>query len=263
MSKANFTPQINGFAFINSWTFDQTESDRVRNILTVASNEALTLLSPLFGLSFIFFGVGRALAKWITSAVPQTYGLCGGMSFAALDYYEAKLALPRGNGPMDWPTRTTPGGAILRTYLWKRLIDSLELNAAKVLVWMVALYVLPAWWPFSGGSAWLLRESKKEWKLLKEHIDAGQPWPIALIGTTKNPCDNHQVLAYGYEDPGDGTGRIYVYDMNCPDAERKIKIDMRGRALLAVEDCASTTRGPLQGFFCEDYKPAQPPQIIV
>jgi hypothetical protein len=259
MPKANFTPQTNGFAFVNSWTFDQTESDRVRNTLTVASNEALTLLSPLFGPSFVFFGVGRALANGITNAVPQTYGLCGGMAFAALDYYQAKLAFPRGSGLKDWPTRATPAGAILRTYLWKRLLDSLELNAAQVLVWMVVLYVLPAWWPFNGGSAWLLRESKKEWKSLKEYINAGQPWPIALIGTTKNPCNNHQVLAYGYEDSGDGIGCIYVYDMNCPGAERKIEIDMRGDTLLAFEDCASPTRGPLQGFFCEDYSPVSPP----
>jgi hypothetical protein len=184
------------------------------------------------------------------------------MAFAALDYYRIKSPLPRGNGYYDQPTRATPAGTRLRTYLWKRLLDSLELNAAKVLVWMVVLHVLPAWWPFNGGNAWLLRESKKEWNVLKEHIDAGEPWPIALIGTTKNPCNNHQVLAYGYEDADDETGCIYVYDMNCPGDERKINIDMRGNTLLAVEDCASTTRGPLQGFFCEDYKPVVPPETI-
>src|SRR5258706_2474485 len=141
MPQANFTPQTNGFAFVNSWIFDQTENDRVHNMLTFASKDTLTVLGPIFGPTFIFFGAGRILADWIFHAVPQTYGLCGGMAFAALDYYQAKLVLPKGNGYNDQPTRTTPAGVTLRTYLWKRLLDSLELNAAKVLVWMVVLHV--------------------------------------------------------------------------------------------------------------------------
>jgi hypothetical protein len=167
--------------------------------------------------------------------------------------------LPRGSDWKDQPPRATQAGDILRTYLWKRLLDSRRLNAGKVLVWMVFLHLLPARWPFNQSSTWLLRESKKQWKSLKEHVDAGQPWPIALIGTTEDPCHNHQVLAYSYKDFGNGTGRIYVYDMNCPGTEQKIEIDMCGDTLLATEDCANPTQGLLQGLFCEDYKSVSPP----
>ena len=107
MTKANFTPETNGFAFINSWTFDQTESDLIRNTLTAATNDALILLNPIFGPGLRFVRVGPVLADWIFRAVPQVYGLCGGMAFAALDYYRANLALPRGSGRNNQPTRAT------------------------------------------------------------------------------------------------------------------------------------------------------------
>lgn len=50
--------------------------------------------------------------------------------------------------------------------------------------------------------------------------------------------------------------------MNCPDDEQKIEIDLRGDTLRATEDCANTTRGSLQGFFCEAYSPVLPPEMI-
>jgi hypothetical protein len=90
MSKVTFTLQNNGFAFVNWWTFDPTESDLIRNTLTIASNEALILMNPTFAPILRFIRIGPALADWIFHAVPQVYGLCGGMAFAALDYYQAK-----------------------------------------------------------------------------------------------------------------------------------------------------------------------------
>jgi hypothetical protein len=98
------------------------------------------------------------------------------------------------------------------------------------------------------------------WRHLKRHIDAGEPWPIGLVGTTKDPFTNHQVLACGYDERGDGRGTIYIYDMNCPGAEQTIELDFRGESLLADESCPGG-RGSLRGFFCEDYTPSQPPSV--
>ncbi len=74
MPNTSFTPQTNGFAFVDPWTIDETESDQIRKMLTVASNNALILLNPIFGPSLVFIEVERALANWIADAVPQAMG---------------------------------------------------------------------------------------------------------------------------------------------------------------------------------------------
>jgi hypothetical protein len=271
MPRTSFRPEINAFAFANSWTFDENEPDQVRDIFASAINGALVLLGgPFLGGTLAAFGIGRTLTDWVTRAVVIPYGLCGGMAFAALDYYKTGLAIPRGTGPWDQPTRATPEGARLRTYLWERLLDSLKDNVASVLAWMAVLHQVPKGWPFRGGPRWLLAESKEHWNTLKKHIDAGEPWPLALVGTAQDPTSNHQVLAYGYEDPGDGTGTIYVYDMNSPGfcppesqtaTEQTIAVDFRGEMLAAMESCPNGARGPLRGFFCEVYRQVQPPDL--
>ncbi len=258
MPKTNFSPQTDGFAFVNLWTFDQAETDAVAQLLNTAVDGALTILNPLFGGALVLSGLSRRLVTWAEGAVPQTYGLCGGMAFAALDYYAAGIRIPEGNQP---PTRVNPAGTTLRDYLDKRQLDSLRDNLSAVLAWMAVLKLIPQWWTFRSGSPWLLDQTKEQWQTLTKNIDAGQPTPLALIGTTANPMENHQVVAYGYEDAGDGTGTIYVYDMDCPEAEQRIVLDFRGRFLSAPETCANPARGPLCGFICEKYTSAAPPTV--
>ncbi|MGH2627777.1 MAG: hypothetical protein ACRDHY_14135 [Anaerolineales bacterium] len=262
MPKTSFRPETHGFAFANSWILDETESRQMRDILSSAVNAALMAVSPVLFAPLVVLGLGRGLGRAIAGGLPQVYGLCGGMAFAALDYYTRGLPLPRGTGPSDQPTRKTPKGATLRTYLWQRLLQSLTVGGAGALMLanMAALHLMPKRWPFRGGAPWLLARSKSNWIRLKRHIDAGEPWPIGLVGTTKDPFTNHQVLAYGYDDNGDGRGTIYVYDMNCPGAEQTLRVDFRGESLQAEESCPGA-RGPLRGFFCEIYSPAEPPSL--
>ena len=47
---------------------------------------------------------------------------------------------------------------------------------------------------------------------------------------------NHQVLATGYDDPGDGTGTLYLYDNICPDSETVIRLDFRDGRKFATEN---------------------------
>jgi hypothetical protein len=177
------------------------------------------------------------------------------MAFAAADYYAAGAPLPRGVGYSDIPQDSTPRGRALRDYLWERQTQSLRLNAPQLLHWMAMLHL-----PFAGPS-WLLGRVREEWATLKAHIDAGRPWPLCLIGSSASPFNNHQVLAYGYDDHGDDTGVINVYDMNAPGREQTITLDMRGHALAAVESVPNAERGPLQAFFCERYAPAALPTL--
>jgi hypothetical protein len=95
----------------------------------------------------------------------------------------------------------------------------------------------------------------------------GTPWPIAIVGTTDNPMNNHQILAYGYEDYGNGKGLIYVYDDAASPAnvENTIAVDFTGNELVTVESAYGNTggfepqRGPLKGIFCSEYFPDTPP----
>jgi hypothetical protein len=263
MGKTGFVPQVDSFAFINSWTLDQIEIAKIKGVFTDAINGALAVLNPAFGPALGALGLGGKLTDRITNALSvQVYGLCGGMAFAALDYYKAQWVVPTGASQSDQPTRDTPAGQTLKEYLQRRLVDSLRDNVATVLAWMAVLHEIPDKWPFNGGAPWLLAQSKQQWNELKKHIGADEPCPLALIGNTTSPFENHQVLAFDYDDPGNGTGTVYVYDMNCPGDAQTIAVDFRGQTLVATESCANQSRGPLQGFFCEKYAKTQPPLAV-
>jgi hypothetical protein len=258
MKKTSFQPQQNGFAFINAWTLEHGEEAEMKQSLAKSTDRATATLAPRMA---AFSGTFLPLVRqWVASAMPQSFGLCGGMAAAALDYYSRGRPTPRGKGVNDLPTSATPEGAALRRYLFNRQIESMQQNFPKLIGWMIMQHVdLP--FVSGDGPAWLLEQSKLEWTALKAHIDAGTPWPITIIGTSTSPFNNHQILSYGYEDAGDGTGTIFVYDMNCPDKENSLRLDFHGAVLQAQETCADERRGPLRGFFCNDYRPAEPPDV--
>jgi hypothetical protein len=272
MPKTGFDPTARGFPFVNSWQLDQADAGAVLEILDDAAGSALAALKPLFG-SILTAAESVLKSRWPAgNSDLQTYGLCGGMAFAALDYYTAGLAIPTAKVV---PTRANTAGTVMRNFLQRRQLDSLRDNLVTVLVWMTVLNYIPQWWSFKSGAPWLLDRSKEEWNRLKNKINAGQPSPLGLIGTTKDPMQNHQVLAYGYDEPDPtlgtgGTGIIYVYDMNCPGVqptpdcpggERTIRLDFRGRVLSAQECCPNPLRGPLRGLICEKYSAVRPPLV--
>ncbi len=259
MTKTNFDPVKDGFAFVNYWTFDPSESAKLTGLFTQAIDGALSVLNPLFNSAFILSGLNRRLTTWCANALPDSYGLCGGMAFAALDYFRAQVPIPSCKVA---PTRDTAAGTTMRDYLEQRQMDSLKDNLPTVLAWMAMLNLIPQWWSFKSGAGWLLDRTKEQWQVLCKSIQAGNPQPLALIGATNNPTENHQVLATGCDDPQDGTGVIYVYDMNCPGAEQTIRLDLRGSVLQAVESCPSDARGPLRGFICETYGKVAPPTVM-
>lgn len=253
MPATTFDPSRDGFAFANSWTLSAAQRDELRQNLAQGIERALTLIAPPFPGSFLLLRLAPRMASSVARGWPDGYGLCGGMAFAALDHWRQG-----GTGLAARFTERPPVGSELHRYLWRRLIDSLALNVHTFLAWMAVLHLIPAWAPFQGGAPWLLARSREEWSRLRERLDAGQPVPLGLVGETKDPFSDHQVLAYGYESTDPEHGRIFVYDMNCPGGRRTIEIDLTGPFLRAQEDCAGG-RGALRGFFCETYVPASPP----
>jgi hypothetical protein len=279
MSRTKFRPETDGYAFTNSWTFDSTEIATLTQLVTDAVGVIEVVLSPFIaaalgpviaaeaGVPFIgpwlvyetIKKANDAIVNAIVGAIDaKPYGLCGGMAFSSLDYFLKGWIVPRGNGTNDQPQRTSPTGTALRNYIWNRLIKSIEDNVGTFLQWMAVLH-------FDGGpgATWLKDQSHAQLATLKARIDAGTPVTLGLIGTTWNPMDNHQVLCYGYQNNGDGTTTLFLYDNNAPGVESTTRLDFGGSVLHATESCSSAARGPLRGFFCTHYTPQTPPRAVV
>lgn len=139
-------------------------------------------------------------------------GLCGGMVFAALDYFHTGQLIP--------PRTDAPPGEqdALFLYLVDRLFDSFDPATVTLMLSLLSeLYpdsdeaVLSRLGLASGRAAVMAHQ---EWPLIKRDIDNGMPSPL-FVQTVKssNPADLgecHQVLAYAYDVSGhDITLRIY------------------------------------------------------
>lgn len=257
MPHTAFRPEEHGFAFVNAWPLNPDQTAELRQTLSRSAQAATRDARASIGGFDISGMVQRVADMWADANLPSHYGMCGGMAFAAADYFRAGTPLPRGKDWNDLPLDDSPRSRALRDYLWQRQVESFVINAPQLLVWMVMLH-LPL--PFA-GSRWLLDRTKAEWRALKTKIDAGEPWPICLIGSSRSPFDNHQVLAIGYDETGPATGVISLYDMNSPGRAQTITLDMRGRELIAVETSPIPARGQLRGFFVEQYTPKPPPKL--
>jgi hypothetical protein len=186
-------------------------------------------------------------------------GLCGGMAFAARDYFEAGLPPP--------PDATPPAEGILFDYLVDRLFASFDLpfGPSRYLTLMSPL--LPdgeTVWSRLGlaphGRAW--RMVRQEWPKVRRDIDEGNPSPLGLVRVrSHDPFDlkeNHQVLAYGYDLAGTRLS-LRLYDPNRPDRD-----DVTLSLDLADPTRPTLLRGFPAGrqviaFFRVNYVPAPPP----
>jgi hypothetical protein len=225
----DFLPSRDGFAFDNTWP----------------PAPGLPIRTP-----FGTVGLGNAAA-----------GLCGGMVFAALDYWVAGVAPPA--------ARPGPGTPLYR-YVVRRLIDSWHLPAG------VARYYL--WMNLAGqdyrpevlrqramlhGLGW--RTSEQHWPRVRASIDGGHPAALGIVTMASARPGllgrNHQVLAYGYDVSG-GLVTLRVYDPNSgPSDDVQIRFDPAAAAQGSAFEHNIGIRWPVRGFFVTAYSPATPPPI--
>lgn len=188
----------------------------------------MTRFQPaIHGFSFVnsFKNIVISAIDWTTS------GLCGGMSYAALDYFNAGRAIP----PQDYmPAEGTP----LQSYLYNRQTKSILANLDK-------------WGEHGfnpGGSRnreffnWGLQVGSGRLGELRARLDRGQPVPLGLqscgddCGCPGGCSGSHQVLAIGYEmgryrgDLGEHITdfSIFVYDPNFPGETKTLKPNVAG-----------------------------------
>jgi hypothetical protein len=129
VTRAHYRPETDGFAFINNWTFDATETAILTGLVTEAVDVIAVALSPLILAAeaplLAAEGAVPFIGPWLVyktieaeidgivngivgASTANPYGLCGGMAFASLDYWRKSWVVPRGIGPNDQPQRTSP-----------------------------------------------------------------------------------------------------------------------------------------------------------
>ena len=227
-SSQQFVPSQQGFPFTNSWP----------------SEPAVVLRTP-----FGAINIGNAAA-----------GLCGGMVFAALDYWHAGMPVPqRQPGPAD----------PLYGYLVRRLIDSWNVPAgvAQYYLWMnlpdgdsgfdvLGLHVVAV-----RGLAW--RTIGEQWPHIAADLDRGIPAALGLVTVASaNPADlrlNHQVVAYSYQASASQV-TVQVYDPNSGARDDvSIRFDPASPARPTAFEHNLALGQPVRGFFRTGYTPATPP----
>jgi hypothetical protein len=223
-----FLPSQDGFAFTNAWP----------------SEPDVALPTP-----FGRIDIGNADA-----------GLCGGMVFAALDYWRAGIAPPAAR-----PAPAEP----LYHYLVRRLVDSWSLpsGAVQYYLWMnlpdgdTGADVAGEKIVVERGLAW--RTIQTQWPQIAAGLDRGTPAALGVVTVASaSPADlglNHQVLAYGYEaSPSQVTVRVYDPNSGRNDGIH-IQFDPRTPASPTTFSNNINIGLPVRGFFRTAYAPATPP----
>lgn len=171
------------------------------------------------------------------------YGLCGGMCFAALDYFNSGKPMPAYTQVDQLP----PG---YLSYLWERQLDSLGLVVLpRVIEWMLR-----------SDKDVAVRVSRYEVPKLRRQLDQGKPVVLALVRGrgVEDPTQNHQVLVTGY-DLDDATQQmaLYLYEPNYPGMVPTLNLSLAhpSQGLQLTQSTGEVNRG----FFVISYSPQQPP----
>lgn len=237
-----FRPSVHGFQFRNTFTGSPIPA-RYRSLVS--------------GL-----GLDAAIDQ------PATYGLCGGMSASAADFYLAEV---------DPPTRSTPpgDGDALFNYLTDRQVDSLGpgfLMALKFAEWMAyedhRSPTAPARPAGRSRALDIGVETARQLAGIYDKLDNHDLVPLGLVYVKQGAgmlWENHQVLAYGYE-RDDAGARISIYDPNYP-GDDGVVITVRpyepdGEAV-RCELIPSRRKGrPVRGLFEMPYVAKTPPESL-
>ena len=217
MVRTGFTAAEHGFKFLNSFAFAESVSLNSISRQNVFLNDLVI-------------------------------GLCGGMCFAALDYFNAHIP----DNPIPTETQVNAIPARLRQYLLGRQLDSLAHGGVlKVLSWTTrkddSLAMSVAGW---------------EVPKLRRQLSHVGPAVLALIRVRKisQLMWNHQVLATGYDFNEDTKDMVvYLYDPNWPRKMPTLKLNVAkpstGIAL------TQSTGEDLRGFFVIGYGAKKPPKL--
>lgn len=232
--------------------------------------------------------IHNQLADAIIASIPGTYGRCGGFAFSALDFFLA-------GWPIDPSITSYPSTGPVRDYIWARLVNSIQANGAAFLEYFMILKILPVisttasaalgaiagaviGGPLGaaiggviagkddilglGGADKLLGKTKDALASLAGFLATRPAWPIGFVyGSKGTITDEHQVLAIGYQDNGNGAGILNIWD-NAWTGDVRPSCQSIYLYLTGSEVMAASAQGPdyndIKGIICEQYAPVIP-----
>ncbi len=181
-----------------------------------------------------------------------SFGLCGGMVYAARDYYEAHVALPQ--------CEELDLSSSLGDFIKKRQVDSV-INTTDLFTYSLQT--------ISGDRNSDYAMCVTEWSKIKATIDGNHPATLGLILTKSyNPLDitkNHQILAYSYSIIDEDIGRkisIGFYDPIYPkrnDLLLEFNVD---DAATPIHTNDPSLHGHIYAFFESQYSFEAPPILV-
>ncbi|MBF0225157.1 MAG: carboxypeptidase regulatory-like domain-containing protein [Desulfobacterales bacterium] len=255
-----------GYSFYPESINMDINKDGAKDVDFEANTIALIPFKPsLHGFCFTNYFTGYPLPFLIPGLpdipqIPDTYGLCGGMSFSVYDYYIANKTIPSTSGEWDIPEQGTP----LHQYIYWRQINSFGKKGefiSKFAKWMD----MP-----DGTSVGTQKKTYDEFEEIRSLLDAGNLVPLGLVKVKTGAMlwKNHQVLAYGYVAISDDLIHIKIYDPNAPlndsiaiKAERVIVEDSVSNPIYGYKcvTIGGDYNYTIRGFFKMNYVPVVPP----
>jgi len=211
-----FHPSINGFQFANHWSDELPVVtlgslwNRFRN--AIPGDLADTL------------GIGTVAEDWLPITHADS-GLCGGMVYTVMDYFNARQLPP--TAAKDAHNNFVPPDSsndLLFQHVRQRLLDSFDFTGrgSRWLSYTSPVYpdddegVLQTLGLMKGKSWVTYRE---EWPRIRELLDRGQLAPLGLVQSAEFDIGaNHQVLAYAYRQDAQVV-QLWIYDPNVPGQE--------------------------------------------
>ena len=165
-----------------------------------------------------------------------TYGRCGGMAAAAIDYYRSRIPIPA-HSVADLPSGIPAEGTRLSQFIYDRLLTTIiRPEGAK--------FILGPWVSDEDCYRWSVVD---EFPKIARRIDAGLLSVIGLWGKDPgNVGGGHQIVCYGYEN---NPRLLWVYDNNHHDQECQ---------LVALDPAQGVTvrhqtgTDPYRGYFLHD-----------
>lgn len=216
MAKINFLPQQHGFCFPNH-----------------------------------FPGLPLPISLPTFPRLKTAYGLCGGMSSAALDFFLFECSIPSQNS-------VPQAGSLLHRYLYQRQLDTygfLGSSAAKFGQWMLL------------NDLELQRRTAEEFNQVLQSLDQGNLVVMGLVYVTFRDTlaiwMNHQVLTYGYETLDSGF-IVNIYDPNYPQ-RNDISLDLKTTpaGLIVTQNIPGFRQKRVRGLFAMPYCPQRPPVNLI
>lgn len=178
-----------------------------------------------------------------------TRGLCGGMAYSALDYFNAGIQIPVTSLPAE--------GTPLRNFIFARQLDSLVSQGPGFISRLASL-----WNDDRARFLWGV-EDQHELGRLRRSIDAGRPAPLGVISVRPDVFAHHQMVAIGYDVGGRVEDiRIRVYDPNHPNVVTTLVPEPAHNRFRAVDSEGRDLDEHWRTYFVDEgYRPAPVPSV--